>query len=164
MPQLVNVLETLFQWASQQPADNTTTVQFAMATNELTRNNLVTYTEGLLRYQPASSSGLFWFPPVFKSITSIPEYFSNRTYSLPGELLSAKPFNANNTDPIDVEIRAPWLFDANYQIFISSTKFSNANFNFGATFDSTTGVILGSHNSSLITKSVCQCSSSTPPK
>ena len=40
-----DILDDLFSWALQQPDGNVMTVQFAMATNEMT-NNLVSMREG----------------------------------------------------------------------------------------------------------------------
>src|SRR6516225_8656444 len=77
------ILDDLFNWAAQQGPLNTTTVQFHMTSNEITRNGLVSYSEGTLRYNPAHFYKLLWFPASFSSGTNgITQYFSDRRFTL----------------------------------------------------------------------------------
>jgi hypothetical protein len=118
---MANIIDDLFQWAAQQPAGNIITVGIAITTNEITRNNLVSYAEGHLNYHPAHSTGWLLVLPFFASPNDgVTQYFSDRRYG--GELgFGTAPFDSKNTDPLTVSITRP-IIASGYTITIKSSK------------------------------------------
>lgn len=156
-----NIIDDLFQWAAQQPAGNNTTVRIDITTNEITRNNLVSYAEGMLTYHPGHSGGMFFTPPSFSSgIDGVTQYFSDRRYNSGG--FSTAPFDAANTDPLTVSISRP-IIATGYTITFKSSKWGFTE-SFTPNFDAASSVIYGSVGGSLITVSLCNKSSLSPPK
>jgi len=135
---VTNVLDNLFQWAAEQPAENITSCRLAMATNELTRNNLVSYAEGTLFYSPGRHVGLFFVPARFSSEPNgITQYFSDRRFAPNGGFETA-PFDPNNTDPLDITISPPFLLTHQYGITVHSSKW-DFQFTVNPSFDAATG-------------------------
>jgi len=156
-----NIIDDLFQWAAQQPTDNITTVRIAITTNEITRNNLVSYAEGPLTYHPGHSGGMFFVPPSFASaIDGVTQYFSDRRYS--SGSFSTAPFDAANTDPLTVSISRP-IIATGYTITFKSSKWGFTE-SLAPNFDATSSIIYGGVGGSLITVSLCNKSSSSRPK
>jgi hypothetical protein len=158
---MANLLDDLFQWAASQPAQNTTSVRFAMATNELTRNNLVSYAEGTLFYHPPSFVGLFRLPADFRSqANGVTQYFSDRRFAPGGSGFPTAPFDPNNTDPLDVTITAPGPLPSNYTITLHSSKW-NFQYTVNPTFDPSTEIIIATTGPTLLTVSLCNRQSSS---
>jgi hypothetical protein len=151
---MANIIDDLFQWAAQQLADNTKTVQIAITTNEITRNNLVSYAEGPLTYHPWISLGMIHFPPYFESENDgVRQYFSDRRYK-PSSGPSA-PFDAMKTDLLTV------LITSGHTITFKSSKWGFTE-SFTPSFDAASSVIYGSVGGGLVTISLCNRSSSPP--
>jgi hypothetical protein len=158
-----NILDDLFQWAAQQPAGNTITVRVATTTNEITRNNLVSYAEGFLNYHPGHSVGMFFVGPSFSSSNDgVVQYFSDRRYGPQGSFTTF-PFDANNTDPLTVSITRAPIAATGYTITIKSSKWGFTE-NFTPTVDAGSNVIYGSVSGGLVTISLCNRSSQPVPR
>jgi hypothetical protein len=154
-----NLLDDLFQWAAQQPARNTTTVDLAMTGNQITgnditQNNLVTYGVGTLYYDPPhQAGGIFHFPAYFASQTDgITQYFSNRKFG-GGPLGGTNPFNPDDTDPLDITIGRS-LFSSNYDLTAHSSKY-DTQFTVGLNFDTATEIIYATSGPTFFTVSLC---------
>lgn len=159
---MANVLDDLFQWAAQQPADNITSIRLAMTGNELTRNNLVSYAEGTLFYHPAPSRGFLLFPANFSSETNgITQYFSDRRFAPDGDFLTA-PFDPHNTDPLDITIFAP-RFSPQYAGTVHSSKW-DFEFTVNLSSDPATGIIYATTGPTFLTISLCNRISEPPPQ
>jgi hypothetical protein len=157
------ILDDLFQWAAQQPSINTTTVQFAMTGNEITRNGLVSYAVGTLRYYPPHFNGIRFLPASFaSSVNGITQYFSDRRFSLtPGSFINY-PFNPSNTDPLTITISPLAIGVPTYSIDVSSSKWG-FNDRFVPNFDVTTKILYGSvGGNTFLTISLCNQSSQRP--
>ncbi|ANV74122.1 hypothetical protein BCM43_29225 (plasmid) [Bacillus thuringiensis] len=156
-----NVLDELFQWADQQPGGNVTTVDIAIATNSMIKNNLVTYAEGKLQYYPRSSSDMHIFPAQFVSgvdsgdrgVSGIKQFFSNKRNS-------NCPFDCNEVGRLVVTLSNTLT---NYSVDVES---SNPDFQFSLepSFDAASGILYGVANDTYITISLCNKQSMTPPK
>src|SRR5262249_33541854 len=145
-----------------QPSDNITRVRVAMATNEVTRSNLVSYADGDLIYHPGKSAGPLFLPPYFASDQdSIIQYFSDRRYQKEGGFDTCT-FDCSNTDPINITINRPFVVTEAYTITLKSTKWG-FELGFEPSFDSATGIVYGSLGSSFITLSFCNRRSERPP-
>ena len=133
-----NVLDDLFQWASQQDSvANQVSVQIAIATNETTRDNLVSYAQGQLNYFPPTSHGPILLGAYFESnVDAVTQYFSDRRYGPNTHC----PFDCNQTDPLQVRINGSFL-GGNYSITLKSLKW-NFEFTFEPSFDAATGILL----------------------
>jgi|WetSurMetagenome_2_1015567.scaffolds.fasta_scaffold21306_2 hypothetical protein len=151
-----NILDDLFQWAAQQPQGNSVTVQIAIATNEVSRNNLVSYAAGELTYFPAHSVGIRHLPPHFASEKDgLKQYFSDRGNA---------PFDHTQTDPLSITINGHFVFSGgNYSITVHSSKW-NFTFTFETTSDPATQVLYGTDGSTFITVSLCGQNSQAPLK
>jgi hypothetical protein len=150
-----NIIDDLFQYAAQQQSNKTTTVPFAMASNEVTRNNLVGYSVGTLTYYPPRFTGRFFVPATFASdADGIKQYFSDRQYFLPqaSELRASYPFDPTNTDPLTVSIGRDFL-SPNYSINPHSSKWG-FNFSFIPSFDVSTKILYGTWGNSFLTVSL----------
>jgi hypothetical protein len=148
----MSVLDDIFSQAPQLPVR--AIVDLAMATNELSNGNRVTYAEGLLYYSPESfkhvGAPFLWLPASFSSQQGgIRRYYSDRTS---GGFGGSQPFDANDTDQLTVAILA--LQGGNYRIAVHSMS-DNLTFSFAPSIDSSTGVVLGSNGSIFITISLC---------
>jgi hypothetical protein len=154
---MANILDDLFQWAAQQPAGNETSVRIAITTNEITRNNLVSYGEGTLNYQPGRASGMLFLPAHFASAhDGVTQYFSDRRHVDPGSF-GGPPFDPANTDPLTISIT--WtLFSATYSINLSSSKWGFTE-SFKPSFDLGSTVIYGTVGGGFVTISLCNRSS-----
>lgn len=159
-----SIIDNLFAWALQQPSTNETAVKFAMTGNEVTRNNLVSYSVGWLVYYPARISGGIFQPASFSSEQNgITQYFSDRTYSLPvGSLGTGAPFNSASTDPLTVTI-GKGVGAVNYSITLTSSKWG-FNFSFVPSFDKTTNILYGTMGNQFLTVSLGGQTSLAPPK
>ena len=147
---MANLLDDLFGWAIEQPSENTISVQLALATNELTRDNLVSYAEVSLYYRPAYRAGVRWVAPRFASeLNGITQYFSNRRYKTG---FAGAPFSAEEgqSDPLDVTIAASGVFSGRYSIILHSAKW-NFRFTFRPRFDDATNIIYGAVGSTSVT-------------
>ena len=152
--EVANLLDDLFGWAIQQPAESAISVQLALATNEITRDNLVSYAEGPLFYRPAHRAGIRRLPPRFASEPNgITQYFSNRKYitGFPGAPFSSE---AGQSDPLEVTIAASGVFSGRYSITLHSTKW-NFRFSFRPRFDDATNVIYGAVGHTFVTIGLC---------
>jgi hypothetical protein len=159
-----NLLDDVFSWAAQQPATNITTVRLAIASNEITRNNLVSYAEGTLFYRPPHHVGIFWTSAQFASeANGITQYFSDRRFAPGGGGFATAPFDPNNTDPLDVTIVAPGFLSTQYSITVHSSKW-NFQFTFDPSFDAATEVIYGAVGPTFFTLSLCERNSQPPPQ
>jgi hypothetical protein len=157
------ILDDLFQWAAQQPSINTTTVQFAMAGNEITRNGLVSYSVGTLRYYPPHFNGIQFLPASFaSSLNGITQYFSDRRFTLtPGSFINY-PFNPNNTDPLTITISPLAIGVPIYSIDLKSSKWGFDD-RFVPSFDVTTKILYGSvGGNTFLTVSLCNQNSQRP--
>jgi len=160
---MANLLDDLFGWAIRQPAENTISVWLGLATNEITRDNLVSYAEGLLFYRPAHRAGIRRLAPRFASEPDgITQYFSNRKY-ITG--FSGAPFSseAGQSDPLEVTIAATGVFTGRYSITLHSTKW-NLRFSFRPRFDDATNVIYGAVGHTFVTISLCNRTSQPPSR
>jgi hypothetical protein len=157
---LPNLLDDLFQWAAQQPAGNIVAVKLAIATNEITRNNLVSYAEGTLFYHPPHHAGIFTFPANFSSEPDgITQYFSDRRF---GGGLVTHPFDPNNTDPLTVTINAPFI-PPQYTVVVHSSKW-NFQFTLTPSFDAATEIIYAANGPTFLALSLCDRNSQPPPR
>jgi hypothetical protein len=160
---MANIIDDLFQWAAQQPAGNIITVNIAITTNEITRNNLATYAEGSLTYHPWSSVGWYIHPPRFESPNDgVTQYFSDRRYTPHAGPSQKAPFDAMNTDPLTVSITRP-MGATVYTITFKSSKWGFTE-SFTPSFDAASSVIYGSVGGGLVTISLCNRVSQPPPK
>lgn len=156
-----NIIDDLFQWAAQQPAGNITTVRIAITTNEITRNNLVSYAEGSLTYHPGRSVGMFFSPPSFASAhDGVTQYFSDRRYG--SGSFATSPFDAANTDPLTVSITRA-IIATGYTITFKSSKWGFTE-SFTPSFDAASSVIYGSVGGGLVTVSLCNRNSQPVPR
>lgn len=158
---MANLLDDLFGWAIEQPAENTISVRLALATNEITRDNLVSYAEGPLFYRPAHRAGVRRVAPRFASeANGITQYFSNRKYKsgFPGAPFSSED---DQSDPLDVTIAASGVFSGRYSVVLHSAKW-NVRFTFRPRFDNATDVIYGAVGHTFVTISLCSRSSQPP--
>jgi hypothetical protein len=143
---MANPLDDLFQWAAQKPTTNVTFVTVTIATNETTRNNLVSFAEGTLFYQPGRSIGMIHTLPFFASKKDqVTQYFSDRRYNL------SCPFDCSNKDPLTVSIS--WLL-GHYSFDVKSSKWG-FEFSFEPSIDTATGILYGVHGQTFITVSLC---------
>jgi len=155
---MANILDDLFGWAAQQPAYHTTQVSLAMTSIEITRNNLVSYADGFLKYHPGHSVGMIFIPASFASdANQITQYFSDRRFSLTPQGLVQYPFDPNQTDPLTISIRRS-IIGGNYTIVIQSSKW-NFSETFAPQFDAHTNVIYGSVGNGLVSIALCNRSS-----
>lgn len=160
---MANLLDDLFGWAIAQPAENTISVQLALATNEITRDNLVSYAEGPLFYRPAHRAGVRRAAPRFASeANGITQYFSNRKYK---SGFAGAPFSSEDdqSDPLDVTIAASGVFSGRYRIVLNSTKW-NFSFAFRPRFDAASDVIYGAVGHTFVTISLCNRRSQPSPR
>ena len=160
---MANLLDDLFGWAIEQPAENTISVQLALASNEITRDNLVSYAEGLLFYRPTHRAGVRRVAPRFSSEAhGITQYFSNRKYEtgFPGAPFSSEK---EQSDPLDVTIAASGVFSGRYSVVLHSAKW-NFRYTFRPRFDDATNVIYGAVGHSFVTISLCNRSSQPPSR
>ena len=142
-----NLLDDLFSWAAQQTKGSMVTVGFTMTTNETT-DNVVTYSNGQLTYQPGStvSGGRDHeprrLPAKFASAPNgIQQYFSNRYWEQTNSLLDENPFDPNDTNALTVSIvEQVDTIDGAYAINIST---AGATYTVTPDFDTATGVIYG---------------------
>jgi hypothetical protein len=154
---MANILDDLFHWAAQQPASNETQVDIALTSVEVSRKNLVTYSEGSLKYHPPHSAGMLRLPAYFGSDPNqIKQYVSDRrsrdrsdTPATP----AGDPFDPNNTDPLTVSIFRP-IVSGNYTITIKSTKW-NWEESFTPIFDAATNVLYGNLYTGLLLVALC---------
>jgi hypothetical protein len=127
------LLDDLFNWAAQQPAENIVSVACSLATNQSAfqgvGENLVTYAEGPLLYKPGGwlDSGRFriYVPAAFTG--SLTQYFSDRRYG-PPDSFTNYPFNANSTDPLDITVSSPPLLPSgigSYSVSINSPAWTS---------------------------------------
>jgi hypothetical protein len=145
---LPNLLDDLFQWAAQEPAGNTVTVKLAIATNEITRDNLVSYAEGTLTYHPPRHAGILTLPANFASDPDgITQYFSDRRFGSP---LPTNPFDPGKTDPLDVTIVAIPQYTATFH----SSRW-NFEFTVTLTFDAATEIIFAANGPTFLVLSLC---------
>ena len=148
------ILADLFNWAAQQPAQNVITVQFHMTSNEITRNGLVSYSEGTLHYYPAHFHGLLWFPASFSSNTDgITQYFSDRRFSLSPNSFTNYPFDPQNTDPLTVTIINYPFSVPGYAIYVSSSTWG-FNYQWKPSFDANTKILYGTNGDDFLTVSL----------
>jgi hypothetical protein len=159
-----SIIDDLFTWALQQPVTNQTSIKFVMTSNEITRNNLVSYSVGRLIYYPAHVSGGRLLPASFASESnSITQYFSDRTYPVTnGSLGVGGPFNAASTDPLTVSIGKA-VGAANYSITLTSSKWG-FTFSFVPIVETTTKILYGTMGNGFFTVSLGGQASSGPPK
>jgi hypothetical protein len=142
---VANILDTLFQWAAEQPVLNNTTVQIAIATND-TINNLVSYAQGTLTYNPAKREGFVFSIPAFASAPNgVQQFFSDRS------------FDPDETDLLTVRINS-----LGYTIEIASSKWG-FDYTVSPSFDGQTGVIYGAIGQTFITISLCNQASYGSP-
>jgi hypothetical protein len=157
-----NILDDVFQWAGQQPQDNTVSVKIAIATNETQRSNLVSYAEGTLTYH-APHVGRFLLPPYFSSSRDgIEQYYSDRRYA--GQHATHLcPFACDQSDPLEVAIHRPASFagGGNYSVSLKSSKYG-FDLKFDPSFDDATGVLYGVIGATFITVSLCDRQSLPP--
>jgi hypothetical protein len=137
-----NILDDLFSWAVQQPPSNSKTIKYVMTSSELTRNNLVSYSEGTLYYNPASSSGGIFHPASFASSKNgITQYFSDRRFNFPVGSLNSAPFDPANTDPLTITI-SKGVNAVNYSIDLISSKWG-FTLSFVPSFNVNTNILYG---------------------
>ena len=144
-----NILDDTFQWAAGEPAGNTISVQIAITTNEVTRNNLVSFAEGLLFYYPAHATGMFFAPASLASNNDgLTQYFSDRRH------WDNKPFDPAGTDPLTVSIARPHTIPLQYTITLKSSKWGFIE-SFTPNFDAASGVVYGSVGGGFVTLTLC---------
>jgi hypothetical protein len=155
------LLDDLFNWAAQQPAENITSVACSLATNQSSfqgrDENLVAYAEGPLLYKPGGwmDSGRFriYVPAAFTG--TLTQYFSNRRYG-PPDSFTNYPFDANSTDPLDITISSPPLIPlgtGSYSVSINSPAWASTQ---SLTPQCEAGVLYGiMSNSVLLVISLC---------
>jgi hypothetical protein len=146
------IIDDLFTWALKQPPTNTVSVTFAMAGNEITRNNLVSYAVGTLYYQPARLARGTFLPASFSS-SGVTQYFSDRRYNFPAGSLDSAPFNPANTDPLTVTIGKQYLFATTYSVNLTSPKWG-FNYTFTPNYDGTTKILYGTMGNTFLTISL----------
>ncbi|MBT2667298.1 hypothetical protein J7J00_17605 [Bacillus sp. ISL-4] len=153
-----NILDDLFQWASEQPEDHLCSVDIAIATNDMSRNNLVSYAEGTIHFDLGSISKWVSLQPRFKSYQNgIKQYFSDRRR---GDC----PFDCNETEPLDVLIVPRFsVNNINYIVTMKSSKW-NFEFSFEPSFDVESDILYGVFNKTFITISFCNKRSEPPIK
>jgi hypothetical protein len=157
-----SIIDDLFTWALKQPATNSVFVTFAMTGNEITRNNLVSYSVGTLSYHPARISRGIFLPASFSSgPNGVTQYFSDRRYNFPVGSLDSAPFAPDNTDPLTVTISKD-LFATNYSINLTSSKWG-FNFTFEPSYDGTTKILYGTMGNTFLTISLGNQESFPPP-
>lgn len=151
-----NVLDDLFTWAAQQPTSGyETSVKIDITSNEITRNNLVTYATGKLIYHRSQSAGMRYLPAYFSSgKDKITQYFSDR---------GNNPFDHSQTDPLTVTINKQFIASVGYTITIESSKW-NFHFSFTPTIDPSTQILYGTDHNTFITISLCGRESHMIPK
>jgi hypothetical protein len=153
-----NVIDDLFQWAAQQQPGqqpgSKKMIKFAMASNEVTRNNLVGYSVGWLTYYPPHVSGRLFVPATFASAPNdnVTQYFSDRFFAQPPGGFAANPFDPTNTDPLRVTIGRA-LFSPNYSINLQSPKWG-FNYSFTPSYDVSTNIITGTWGNVFLTVSL----------
>lgn len=158
-----NILDDLFQWAAQQPSGQILTVGIAITTNEITRNNLVSYAEGMLGYSPGHSAGWLFFPPSFASSPDgVKQYFSDRRWGTSDFGGPPHPFDPNNTDPLTVSIGRP-ILTGDYKITLKSSKWGFTE-SFTPIFDPASHIIYGSVGGGFVTISLCGKTATPKPK
>jgi len=158
------LLDDLFSWAAQQPTGNFIAVICNLATNQSTfqgrDKNLVSYAEGTLNYHPGGwiiIEGLnLYLPPTFTG--SLTQYFSDRRYTTAPTSFDNYPFDANNTDPLNLSISGS---SGSYSVSIQSPKWG---FTQGFMPQCEAGVIYGTvDNVELLVISLCNRRSEPPP-
>jgi hypothetical protein len=162
-------LDDLFQWASQQAAGYTNTVKLAMTTNDATKHNLVSYSEGILSY---SNGGAFGLPSFSSGSDQVIQFFSDRrTGGVVNPLLGGPcPFDCASTDPLTVTITPSrgiqTVFHGPpvppYFVFVKSSKWA-FELTFGVNCDPS-GIVYGVFNSTFFTLSFCGKRSEQPNK
>jgi len=152
---VANILDDLFQWAGQQPVNNISVVQVSITTNEITRNNLVSFGEGALTYHPAHSVGMLLLPATFSSANDgITQYFSDRRYGGGQGPVKNYPFDANKTDPLTMLITKPYLMNVGYTVTFKSSKWGFTE-SFMPSFDAVSSVLFGPLGGGFVTISLC---------
>ncbi|MBJ8078865.1 hypothetical protein JDS92_26490 [Bacillus cereus group sp. N12] len=137
----VHILEELFQWGSKHQ-DNQCLVDIVITTNDVSKNNLVSYAEGTIQFYPFKRFALDLEPARFSAI-EIKQYFSDRRQGI-------CPFNCEKIGSLDISITEQ-LF--NYDIYITS---NNEEFRLKeASFDVASGIVYGTANKTFITISFC---------
>jgi len=121
------LLDNLFNWAAQQPAENETSVHCNLTTNQSAAfqghgENVVTYAEGGLGYHPGGwvNVGRFgiFIPASFSG--SLTQYYSDKRYGPQGSFTNY-PFSASETTPLNITISGPpLLLGGSYSVSISS--------------------------------------------
>jgi hypothetical protein len=159
-----NILDELFESGLTLPDGNELTVQFAMTTNEMTKN-LVSYTRWTLLYYRANPLGLQ--PASFRGF-GMAQFFSDRLWPSPE---GNNPFDPNRTDRLDVTITWGLVPDRRWvAIFPSEGPPSPGGHpsliykTVPLTVDSSTGVIYGViDGQTFITISLCNPQISKSP-
>lgn len=158
----IYLLDELFKWASEQPVQNSITVDIAIATNSKVKNNLVTYAEGKLSYDGGGSNRFREYTPRFVAALDrsgnggIKQYFSDRKFTTNQN--HDCPFNCAKTDLLGISITN---FTDNYTVYVESSN-PDFQFSFEPGYDMYSGIMYYSIKSTFITISLCNRQSIPP--
>jgi len=145
---MADVLSDLFHWAGTQPANATVVVEIDIAGNDMSRNNLVSYAHGELKYHRGSGAR----PATFASDPdTVTQYFSDRRFG------TRDPFDPSQTDPLTVTITPLTVIrpgSSPYSITLHSSKWRTTD-TISPKFDDATGIIFGHIHKAFITISLC---------